>query len=142
MVSLDYTLFIQILNFLALIFILNVLLYKPILKMLDSRRERIAKADEEVKGLNDLIEKKLAEYENQIQAAKLEAMDKRNEIVQQGTAAAQEIIDAAKNEIAGMMDNFQARLAGEIDAARKVLNSQTKQISREIAEKVLGRSIQ
>ncbi|HPL63029.1 MAG: ATP synthase F0 subunit B [Syntrophales bacterium] len=142
MVSLDYTLLIQILNFLALIFILNVLLYKPILKVLDSRREKIAKADEEVKGLNESIEKKLAEYEDQIRAAKLEAMNKRTEIVQQGTAAAQEIIDAAKNDIAGMMENFQDKLAGEIEDARKVLNSQTKQISQEIAEKVLGRSIQ
>ena len=73
---------------------------------------------------------------------KLEAMNKRTEIVQQGTAAAQEIIDAAKNDIAGMMENFQDKLAGEIEDARKVLNSQTKQISQEIAEKVLGRSIQ
>jgi F0F1-type ATP synthase membrane subunit b/b' len=40
-----------------------------------------------------------------------------------------------------MMDDFQIRLTQEVDGARTVLRSQSERISKEIAEKVLGRSV-
>ena len=44
MVSLDYSLGIQVVNFLLLIFILNLLLYKPILGMIDRRKKQLAES--------------------------------------------------------------------------------------------------
>ncbi|MFB3926442.1 MAG: ATP synthase F0 subunit B [Syntrophales bacterium] len=142
MVSLDYTLFIQIANFLILIFVLNMLLYKPILRILDRRREKIAKAEEEVKNINRTIEQRMAEYEEKIRLAKLEAMGHRNEIQQQGAQVAKELIDQAKDEISAMVEQFQRNLAAEMEQARSILNNQSRTISMEIAEKVLGRSVQ
>lgn len=142
MVSIDFTFIIQMINFLALIFILNFLLYKPLLKILGQRQEQMTASEEEVKNLNLTIEKRMAEYEAKIQKAKIEAMGQRNEIVQEGAAKGKEIIDAAKKEIAGMIDQFQQKLGAEMDQARSILHNQSRKISMEIAEKVLGRSIQ
>ncbi len=142
MVNLDYTLFIQVINFLVLIYILNVLLYKPILRILDHRKERITKSEDEVKDLNLTIEKRMAQYEEKIQQAKLEAMAQRNEILQEGASAAKETIDAARNEIAGMIGQFQQKLNAEMEQARDILHNQSRSISLEIAGKVLGRNIQ
>jgi len=141
MVSIDSTLFYQIVNFLLLIYILNVLLYKPILRVLDERKKRIQGSEEEIRALHQTIEQKTAEYEERIRLAKLEAMNQRNEIQKEGTEEGKKILDGAKEDIARMMEDFKVKMAREMDDARLILNTQSKAISLEIAEKVLGRSI-
>jgi len=141
MIDLNYTLLIQIINFLVLIFVLNLLLYKPILKIMGRRQETVSASEEEVKNLNETIEARMAEYEAKIRDAKVNAMGQRNEILQQGTAVGKEMMDGAKKEIAGMMDDFQQKLNAEMEKAKSILHNQSRLISKEIAEKVLGRSI-
>jgi F-type H+-transporting ATPase subunit b len=99
-------------------------------------------SDGEVKRLSQTVEQKLAEYENKVRMAKLNAMEQRNAIVKEGTDRAKGIIDTVRNEIPGMMEQFNARMGKEVDAARAILRSQSQKISLDIAEKVLGRSIQ
>ena len=142
MVNIDYTFFIQIINFLLMIFVLNLLLYKPILKILDKRQEQISASEEEVKNLNLTIEKRMAEYEAKIQKAKLDAMEQRNGILQEGAEASKKIMDEARAEISGLIEKFQEKLKAEMDQARNVLRNSSRNISMEIAEKVLGRSVQ
>jgi len=141
MVSIDSTLFYQIVNFLLLIYILNVLLYKPILRILDERKKRLQGSEDEIRALHQTIEQKTAEYEEKIRRAKLEAMNQRNEIQKEGTEEGKKIIDGAKEDIAKMMEDFKVKMAGEMDNARLILNTQSKALSLEIAEKVLGRGI-
>jgi len=141
MVDINSTLFIQIINFLALIFILNQLLYKPILQIMDRRKGIFDSTEAEIKRLQDTIDQKMAEYEAKIAQAKGEAMAQRGEIQKEGAEKGKEILDGARVEIQKMMDDFQIRLTQEVDGARTVLRSQSERISKEIAEKVLGRSV-
>jgi F-type H+-transporting ATPase subunit b len=140
-VSLDYSLGIQIINFLLLIWILNVLLYKPILGMIEKRKQRFAESEAEVKRLQQTVEEKMAAYEEKLRRAKAAALDEKNEIVRQGSEEAKAIIDAVRGQIPGMMEEFQKRMEGEIGSAKQVLAQQAQGLSVEIAEKVLGRSI-
>ena len=91
MVTLDYTILVQMANFILLIFILNVLLYKPILNIIGKRKSQMEESDSEVKRLSQTVEQKLAEYENKVRLAKLEAMEQRNAIVKEGTDRAKGI---------------------------------------------------
>src|SRR5512136_1528647 len=116
MVDINYTVFIQLVNFLLLIWILNQVLYKPILSILDRRKEILDKAQEEVKSVQETIDRRVAAYEEKIRAAKMEAM--------------------------GQKSDLQAKLEKELASARELLRKQSLRISSEIAEKVLGRSIQ
>lgn len=142
MVSLDYTILIQMANFILLIFILKKLLYVPILGVMNERKERMEADDGDVKRLNQEVEQKFSEYEEKMRLAKLDAMEQRNTVVKEGADLAKSMIDAVRNEIPALMEQFNARIAGEVDAARTVLHSQSRKISLEIAEKVLGRGIQ
>jgi F-type H+-transporting ATPase subunit b len=141
LVSLDYSLGIQIVNFLLLIFILNVLLYKPILGMIDKRKKHFEDSDAEIKRLKETVEQKMAAYEEKLRQAKTVAVEQKNEIVRQGADEAKAIVDAVRAEIPGMMEQFQARMDGEIGAAKKILTDHSQQLSVQIAEKVLGRSL-
>ena len=142
MVSIDYTVLVQIVNFVLLMFILNTLLYKPILGVIEKRKEQMEKSDGEVKRLRLEVEQKLAEYEEKVRLAKLEAMEQRNALVKEGADLAKSAIEAVRSEIPMLMEQFNAKMGREVDAARAILHSQSRKISLEIAEKVLGRSIQ
>jgi F-type H+-transporting ATPase subunit b len=142
MVSLDYTILIQMANFILLIFILRKLLYVPILGILNQRKERMEEYDGEVKRLKQEVEQKFSEYEEKVRLAKLDAMEQRNAIVKESADVAKSIIDAVRSEIPALMEQLNARITREVDTARAILRSQSQKISLEIAEKVLGRSIQ
>ena len=142
MVNIDYTVFIQIVNFVALIFILNALLYKPILALIDERKQKLLASEEEIKRLKMTAEQQMAAYEQTLREAKLRALDEKNDITKEGAELARGIIDAAREEIPRILEDFNEKLAREVDEARRVLTSSSQQISIEIAERVLGRSLQ
>lgn len=141
MVSLDYSLGIQIVNFLLLIFILNVLLYKPILGMIDRRKKQLEESESEIKRLQESVEQKMAAYEEKLRQAKAAAVEQKSEIIGQGAEEAKTVIDAVRAELPGIMEHFRVQMDGEIAAARKILTDQSQKLSVEIAEKVLGRSL-
>jgi len=141
-VSLDYTILVQMVNFIILIFILNALLYKPILGIIDKRKQKMDESDSEIKHMNQTVEQKMAEYEEKVRLAKVDAMEQKNAIVKEGSDVAKDIIDAVRGEIPAMMEQFHAKMGKEVEEARAILHSQSQKISLDIAEKVLGRSIQ
>jgi len=140
-VSLDYSLGIQIINFVLLIFILNRLLYKPLLGMIDKRKQRLADSETEIRRLRETVEDQMAAYEAKLRQAKAAALEEKNEIIRRGAEEARAITDAARAEIPALMEAFQIRMGKEIDAAKGILTSRSQQLSIEIAEKVLGRSL-
>jgi len=140
-VSLDYTILVQMVNFIILIFILNALLYKPILGIIGKRKQKMDESDSEIKRMNQTVEQKMAEYEEKVRLAKVDAMEQKNAIVKQGSDVAKGIIDAVRGEIPAMMEQFHAKMGKEVEEARAILHSQSQKISLDIAEKVLGRSI-
>jgi len=140
-VSLDYTILVQMVNFIILIFILNALLYKPILGIIGKRKQKMDESDSEIKRMNQTVEQKMAEYEEKVRLAKVDAMEQKNAIVKEGSDVAKGIIDAVRGEIPAMMEQFHAKMEKEVEEARAILHSQSQKISLDIAEKVLGRSI-
>ncbi len=142
MIDLNYTLLIQMINFLLLIFILNLLLYKPITKIIDERNKKIEDSKSEVESLDEQAELKIADYEEKMRQARQEAMSQRNEVKEEGEEAGKEIVEATRGEISTMIEGFKVTLANEREAARNVLRDQAKKIAVEISEKVLGRGVQ
>ncbi len=142
MVNLDYTIWIQMFNFLFLMFLLNIFLYKSILKIISKRNQKLQDSDEEVKKLNQTIEQKMAEYEEKVRQARLKAVEQKNEIEQAGSEEGGKVIEEAKSKISQMIQELHGKIEKEMDEARDFLRKQSRNTSIEIAEKVLGRSIQ
>ena len=59
----------------------------------------------------------------------------------EGTEKAKAVINAVRGEIPKIVESFNEKLGKEVEEARKILTGQSQKISREIAEKVLGRSV-
>jgi F-type H+-transporting ATPase subunit b len=123
-----------------LIFILNLLLYKPILGIIDRRKKQAQDTEEEIKRLNQSVEERIAAYEEKLRQAKTDALEKKTEIIKEGAEQAKGLIEAARSEIPGMMEQFHGEMNREVSEARSILTGQSRKISVEIAEKLLGRS--
>ncbi|MDD5723060.1 MAG: hypothetical protein PHY29_04885 [Syntrophales bacterium] len=129
-------------NFLVLILILNFLLFKPVLKTIEKRNKKIGESQEEVRSLDETIERKMAQYEERIRQARAEAAIQRDAVKEEGTEQGKETIGKVRDEISKKLEGFKARLQKETDEARVSLREQTKMIAAEISEKVLGRGVQ
>lgn len=142
MVELNSSLLIQLVNFLVMIFLLNAILYKPILGVLERRKKHLQDLDEEVKSLDKTVQDKVAAYEDKLRLARQQAMTEREGIRKKASDEGKAVTDKARGEISGMMEELKAKMAAEMEGARSVLKSQAEKISMEISEKVLGRAIQ
>lgn len=138
----DYTIFIQIITFLALIYMLNVLLYKPILSIIERRKKKLEELENEIKLFNESVDKRAAEYEEKLKQAKTNASEFKKEIIKEGADQANMIINAVRNEIPLIAQEFQQKMDKEIQTARQILNNQSRKLSIEIAQKVMGRQVQ
>jgi len=142
MVSIDGTMWIQMANFIILMFVLNMILFKPILHVIERRKKHLQDLAEEVKSLDQTVEQKMANYEETLRQARLEAMNEKNEIQQKASEEGKGKIDEARSEVLRIFDDFKQKFNKEMSDARKILKAQAEKISVEISEKVLGRSIQ
>lgn len=137
----DLTLVVQMVLFLALIFVLNLLLYKPILSIIDRRKKQLEESENEIKLFNESVEKRVAEYEEKLKLAKLKASEQKKEIIQEGVNQAKNIVDVVRNEIPAIAREFQQKMNKEIEKAKAILDGRSKDLSLEIAQKILGRPV-
>ena len=138
----DYTLLIQMVLFLILIFVLNILLYKPILAIIERRKKQLEESENEIKLFNESVEKRVAEYEEKLKQAKIKGSELKKEIIQEGENQAKNIVDVVRNEIPVIAREFQQKMDEEVEKAKLILDSHSKELSLEIARKVLGRPVQ
>jgi F-type H+-transporting ATPase subunit b len=138
----DFTLLVQMGIFVVLIFALNILLYKPILSIIDRRKKQLEESENEIKLFNESVEKRVAEYEEKLKQAKIKASDVKKEIIQEGVNQAKKIVDAVRNEIPVIAREFQQKMDKEIEKAKSILDGRSKDLSLEIARKILGRPVQ
>jgi len=138
----DYTLLIQMVIFLSLIFVLNILLYKPILAIIERRKKQLEESENEIKLFNESVEKRVAEYEEKLKQAKIKGSELKKEIIQEGVNQAKNIVDVVRNEIPVIAREFQQKMDNEVQKAMLILDGHSKELSLEIAQKVLGRPLQ
>ena len=138
----DYTLLVQIVTFLLLVVALNFILYKPILAIIDRRKKQLEELENEVALFRASVDKKVFEYDEKLKQAKANAAELKKEIINEGADQAKQMVDAVRNEIPVMTQEFQQKMDKELGVARQVLQGQSRNLSLEIATKVLGRSVQ
>ena len=137
----DYTLFIQIANFLFLVFVLNILLYKPIRNMLRQRKEQMNSFED---TRNDLLEKSdryERELEENVLGARMTGVKSKGDLKNEGLDVEKGMLQEASSVAGERIEKAKMEIEHSMAAARQSLQTELAAFSRELAEKVLGRSI-
>lgn len=142
MISIDLALVFQIVNFLVLMVFLNLFLYKPVRKMLAERDREITEAHERTASVDREVQEKMALYEAKLRQTTAAASEEKSRAIKAAREEEGTIIGKAREEAANTVAAIQSRIAAEADEARGLLAEQARTISREISERVLGRSLQ
>lgn len=141
MINIDLAFPIQLINFLVLIAILNVLLYRPIRKVLAERQGKISDAKSKAESVELEVQSKMAEYEARLKEMKSGAANERGALIKEAQAEEATLLEDARREAAEILAAIKSRVATESAAARILLQEQAKLLSVDICEKVLGRSL-
>lgn len=141
MIELNITFLYQIAGFIALYFILNTLLYKPVLNTLEERYKKGKGKKKEALDLETGLRKRLLDYENRLNEARVKAQEEQLRLKQEGLDKERDILEnARKNSQAGFLE-AKTKLEGEAKSALSRLKEESKTISKDIAEKILNRKV-
>ncbi len=127
--------------FLASIFVWNAVLFKPMLNLLDRRREATVGAVEESGVILDEAEKTRREYEEILQKAKQEVAEERAKIRREGEEEAEKALRASRSQAEKILAEMKERIDKEMADAEAELRVQAKSLSKDITTQLLGRSV-
>ena len=141
MIDIDWTLFAQIINFLLLVFLLNLVLFRPIRKAIKDRQARLleqeaaaAQLDLSSQALSDEIKEKLA-------SARKEGAGKREALKQEGSQAEAALLEEVKKQADLEWAQVEKKIKADMAKAKKSLETQVKGFAQLLAAKVLGREL-
>lgn len=141
----------QVANFLIFLWVLHRLLFKPLVAMLERRRQRIAESLDEAESLRKQVEAERAEFQAELTNARSEAQRIREEAGRAAeTMRARELeqaraeADRMRTEAAAEVDRNRARVAAELRAetADLVLGATSRVLDRSIDDPEHRRLVQ
>lgn len=127
----------QIINFAILLFLLQRFLYKPILNILQERRERIRESLAEAERVREEAERQRQEYERELARQRQESQEQIQRAMKASEEAREQIIAEARREA----EEIKARAREEIEYERRQaldqLRTQVADLAILAARKVL-----
>lgn len=142
MLNIDITsLFIQIGNFLLLIFLLNIIVYRPIRNILSKRKEEMSSAE----GLTQTLTQKTAQNSNELEAnvsdTRKQGVRERDILKSEGDGEEQKLLKETYSMVQDKIDAARKELEEAKLRARDSLQAEVKGFSTNLVEKLLGRGI-
>jgi F-type H+-transporting ATPase subunit b len=123
--------------FLANIAILNVMLFKPMLRVFKEREEAIDGSLEEARDMDAERDNKITIFKREMSAASLSAREKFDSLRQGGQDRQKELLEAASKEAMDIIEKARAELSSASDTARASLKGDVDKFSEEIVQKLL-----
>ena len=135
------TILAQMLNFFILVWILARFAYKPLVSMMQERKERIAKDLADAQAARNEAEQFKADYAAQIANARQEAQQIVEKAVQQAEATTREQLAAAREQIEREKERARQDIVIERDRAMNSLRNEVVSLSVAMAGKVVAKDM-
>lgn len=130
-----------IINFIVLLVLLRLFLYKPVLKMLDERARRTQEAMDLAEATKKEYEQAKIEVQRQIDQGRQEAQALIRQALQTGERLKEESREEATKQAQAMIDRTRAELESEREKIVDHLRKEFVEIAIAAAEKVIQESL-
>ncbi len=131
----------QIVNFLILLALLRLFLYKPVLNMLAERRQRIKEGLEAADKAKEEAAKERAEFDRKLEEERRLAQQKIAEATKASEKAREEIIRKAQEDAQAIMDRAREEAGKERERILAEARKQVAELTILSTQKVLGRML-
>lgn len=140
-IKIDWTLLLQVVNFVVLLVILQRLVFQPLRKLVGNRQSEIDGSLNRVKELESEIQSRQTIYAERLASVR-DAERQRREATRQEAAAQQaQLVSVAHEEATARMDELTARIAAEQASAAESLASKVDELAGAIVRKIAGRAL-
>lgn len=140
MVSVDLSLFAQIINFILLVWVMNIVLYRPIRKVLLQRKEKVSGLEQSVETFSGDAKDKETAFAEGIKAARAKGTAAKDALLEEASAEEKKMIGEINDRAKAEMDKVKAQIAGDADKVRASLAKEVDAFADSIAQKILGRA--
>jgi len=139
MINVNATLIVQIISFLVLVYILNRILLKPIMNIIEKRSSKIANDKEQLANLKEETESLIEKCISIEKDARKKALDQNSSLKREADKEADDLFNIAKNEIKGIREEADREIESKIEEANQSLKEFASQLSEDLTIKVIGR---
>lgn len=141
MISFDWTLFLQFGNFIVLLALLHFLLYRPLLRIMEERRQATEGGHQRARDLEDEIQSKMKAYREKLHQAKTSANEERAAMRAAATEEEARILGEAQKKSVQQIKGVRDEVSKQASKARESLRGEAEDLAKQVASKVLGRSL-
>lgn len=141
MIDINYTLLIQLANFIVLLLALNFILFRPLRSAMEEREQNISSAFGDAKADQERVQQLLERYNAALAEAKQKATATYNALYQAGIDAQRDMIAAERRMAGELLDKARADIAAAAALARTELRNEAERLAEDIATKILGRAV-
>ena len=137
----DWSVFIQIINFLLILWILNLILYRPIRNILRQRKEKIEGLELSIETYNEDAQGKDAAFAAGIKEARTKGLNEKEALLQAATEEEKEIIAEVNAKAQAELADIRGKISQEAKTAKAALQTKVDEFVRDICQKILGRTV-
>ena len=138
MIDLDITLFIQLVNFLITVVVLNFLLIKPVRDQIAARGSFTAAYTVDIEKFTTEASERISRYEAALSESRAKASLAREAIKAEGLAQEKRLLEAAHSEASTRLHASRETTAKEAKTAMKSLRSQVNAFAAQAMNKILA----
>ena len=140
MIDLDYTFFVQLVNFMVILTVLNLILYRPIRGIIKKRAEVMSQKLGTIEDFAAKAEAKLESYKVALSGARVEAQQLRVTLKAEGVAVESSVLAEAGAEAAEKVAAARKEIDGQKQTALKALRREVATYAKNVADKVLSKA--
>ena len=141
MISIDFSLVVQIVLFLILWNILRRVLFGPVGRLMAERERRTEGAHGEARSMVEDGKELQAQYDAAIAKARTEGEVIKSQIRDEALKARNVILSQGRDAATQKIHEIREEVRKELEAARSVAATNADALAQEMAEKVLGRKL-
>ena len=138
---LDKWIFVQFVNYILVLVVLNAVLIAPIRRMLKLRADHVAAKTSEIEGFTGAADGKIKGYEASLEAARREAAQTRMKLREEGSAQEKAMLEAAGAQAAATLKDARAKVHSESKAAYDTMLAGVSGMADKAASKILGQAL-
>jgi len=141
MVSVDGSVVIQVVNFIFLIWILNLVLYKPIRKIILQRKEKISGFEVDIEALKTGAGEKDDRIASGISEARAKGLREKETILLNTSEEEKKIIEDINERARTNLSDVRKKIEKDVKDVRKSLEKEVDGFVDAIGQKILGRAV-
>ncbi len=134
------TVVIQLINFIFLIVILNIILLKPIRRIIAKRKEKISSLEGNIDKANQDAQEKDEALTAGVREARSKGVAEKEARILEGTEEEKRILEEINKKNQADLLEIREKIAGDAEKVRQSLQEQIDAFAADIGQKILGRA--